>query len=63
MQHDDEILHTTHTASRRLDCSAETVRRLADHGDLPAVRTVSGQRLYRESDLDELARKRAQDLR
>lgn len=48
---DDELLTTSH-AARDLKCSEQTVRRLQASGQLPAIKTTSGQRLFRRSDLD-----------
>ncbi len=56
---DGDPIHTTQTAAVRLRCSPENIRRLENLGHLKALRTASGQRLFRESDLDEYARLRA----
>jgi excisionase family DNA binding protein len=47
-----EPIYTTSGAARRCDVSEDTIRRAADAGTLPVTRTVTGARLFRESDLD-----------
>ena len=46
-------------AARILGVSTDTVRNMDARGQLPAMRTVSGRRLFRRSDVDQLARVRA----
>jgi excisionase family DNA binding protein len=42
-----------------LGLSADMVRVLADQGRLPTLRTVSGRRLFRQADVEQLRRERA----
>jgi excisionase family DNA binding protein len=58
-QHPDDLL-TPSDAARVLGLSADSVRVLSDNGRLPSMRTVSGRRLFRRSDVDRLAIQRAQ---
>jgi excisionase family DNA binding protein len=51
-----EQLLTTADAARQLNRSADRVRGYEREGKLPALRTRSGQRLFRASDVDRLAR-------
>jgi excisionase family DNA binding protein len=60
-QHPDDLL-TPSDAARVLGLSADSVRVLSDNGRLPSMRTVSGRRLFRRSDVDRLAIQRAQGL-
>jgi len=60
-QHPDDLL-TPSDAARVLGLSADSVRVLSDNGRLPSMRTVSGRRLFRRSDVDRLAIQRAQSL-
>lgn len=57
MHTEQEKLHTTSSAAWFIRKSADTVRAWADCGKLPSVRTVSGTRLFRESDLRTFASK------
>jgi excisionase family DNA binding protein len=57
----DDLL-TPSDAARVLGLSADSVRVLSDNGRLPSMRTVSGRRLFRRSDVDRLAIQRAQTL-
>lgn len=57
----DDLL-TPSDAARVLGLSADSVRVLSDNGRLPSMRTVSGRRLFRRSDVDRLAIARAQGL-
>jgi excisionase family DNA binding protein len=57
---DPEDLMTPSDAARVLGLSADSVRVLSDSGRLPAMRTVSGRRLFRRGDVDRLAAERAQ---
>jgi len=57
----DDLL-TPSDAARVLGLSADSVRVLSDNGRLPSMRTVSGRRLFRRSDVDRLAVQRAQSL-
>src|SRR4051812_47595900 len=59
---DPNDLMTPSDAARVLGLSADSVRVLSDSGRLPAMRTVSGRRLFRRSDVDRLAAERAQHL-
>jgi excisionase family DNA binding protein len=55
-------LMTPSDAARVLGLSADSVRVLSDNGRLPAMRTVSGRRLFRRGDVDRLAMERAEHL-
>src|SRR5215468_4594262 len=57
---DPDDLMTPSDAARVLGLSADSVRVLSDSGRLPAMRTVSGRRLFRRGDVDRLAAERAQ---
>jgi excisionase family DNA binding protein len=59
--HPDDLL-TPSDAARVLGLSADSVRVLSDNGRLPSMRTVSGRRLFRRSDVDRLAVQRAQNM-
>jgi excisionase family DNA binding protein len=61
MNHPDDLL-TPSDAARVLGLSADSVRVLSDNGRLPSMRTVSGRRLFRRSDVDRLAVQRAQNM-
>jgi excisionase family DNA binding protein len=50
---------TTRDVSRLLDVSTEWVRALELQGRLPALRTRSGQRLFKAADVDVFAQERA----
>lgn len=52
-----QLIGTT-DAALKLGCSAEWVRRLADEGKLPAVRTANGTRIFRSDDVERLAGER-----
>jgi excisionase family DNA binding protein len=54
----DDLLLTTTDAARAIGVSAETIRAWENSGKLPALRTVSGQRLFSRRDVD-----RARDQR
>jgi len=56
---DPNDLMTPSDAARILGLSADSVRVLGDSGRLPAMRTVSGRRLFRRGDVDRLAAQRA----
>jgi excisionase family DNA binding protein len=56
---DPNDLLTPSDAARVLGLSPDSVRVLSDSGRLPAMRTVSGRRLFRRSDVDRLAAERA----
>ena len=45
-------------AARMIGCSEQTIRNLADRGQLPCVKTAAGARLFRLGDVAELARQR-----
>ena len=51
-----EELLTTRDAAKLLDRSVERVRDYEREGKLPAQRTRSGQRLFKASDVDRLAK-------
>jgi excisionase family DNA binding protein len=59
---DPNDLLTPSDAARVLGLSADSVRVLSDTGRLPSMRTVSGRRLFRRSDVDRLALQRAQQV-
>ena len=59
---DPDDLMTPSDAARVLGLSADSVRVLSDSGRLPAMRTVSGRRLFRRADVDRLAAERAQHV-
>ena len=54
-----EVLLTPLDASRILGVSTDSVRYYAKEGKLPTIMTVGGRHLFRRSDVDELAVKRA----
>jgi excisionase family DNA binding protein len=54
-RHDDAYL-TTGDAAKLADRSVETIRMWERAGRLPAIRTSSGQRLFRRDDVLEAAR-------
>jgi excisionase family DNA binding protein len=56
---DPNDLLTPSDAARVLGLSPDSVRVLSDSGRLPAMRTVSGRRLFRRGDVDRLAEERA----
>jgi excisionase family DNA binding protein len=58
---DPNDLLTPSDAARVLGLSADSVRVLSDNGRLPAMRTVSGRRLFRRGVVDRLALQRAQN--
>jgi excisionase family DNA binding protein len=58
MARDPDELMTPTEASHVLGLSADAVRALSDNGRLPTLRTVSGRRLFRRADVEELARTR-----
>lgn len=51
-----EELLTTRDAAKQLDRSVERVRDYERTGKLPSQRTRSGQRLFKASDVDRLAK-------
>lgn len=57
---DPNDLLTPSDAARVLGLSPDSVRVLSDSGRLPAMRTVSGRRLFRRGDVDRLAAARAE---
>jgi DNA-binding transcriptional MerR regulator len=60
----DDLLLETSTVGRRLELSAEYVRRLANQGVLPvALRTHAGRRLFRPEDVEALRLRREQHAR
>jgi len=56
---DPNDLMTPSDAARVLGLSADSVRVLGDTGRLPGLRTVSGRRLFRRGDVEQLAADRA----
>jgi excisionase family DNA binding protein len=55
----DTLLLGVTDAAYRLNCSAQRVRQLADEGVLPVMRMSRGQRIFRQEDVEKLARERA----
>ena len=53
-----EIL-TVAEAARTLGCAAETVRELDRRGELPAMRTPGGWRVFLKADVERVAAERA----
>ena len=58
MQQQDDRFLTTTDAARALGISSETVRLWENTGRLPAIRTVSGQRLFSRAVVDRIAHER-----
>jgi excisionase family DNA binding protein len=58
-KHADEPIYTTSGAARRIGVSEATIRRLATIGELPVTKTETGARLFRQSDLDAYAKRKA----
>lgn len=56
---DPNELMTPSEAARVLGLSADSVRALSDGGRLPTLKTVSGRRLFRRGDVENLAAERA----
>jgi excisionase family DNA binding protein len=54
------MLITTSCAAKILDISEGTVRALERRGELPAIRTSTNMRLFEQSDVERLARERAE---
>ena len=50
---------TTSSAARVLHVADGTVRQMARRGELPAIRTEGGVRLFDPADVDRVARERA----
>jgi predicted site-specific integrase-resolvase len=48
---DDDLLLTTADVSRLLGRTSDTIRQMGRAGRLPAILTLSGQRLYRMGDV------------
>jgi excisionase family DNA binding protein len=57
---DNEQLMTASDAARILGVVPNSVRRMTDTGELPAIRTVGGFRLMKQSDVERLAAERAE---
>jgi excisionase family DNA binding protein len=53
-------LLTVAEVAERLNLCRWTVRKLAQHGKLPAVRLVPGKLLFREDDVEEAVRRASQ---
>ena len=56
----EEILLTPCDAGRILGLTPEAVRALNNKGRLPALKTVTGRRLFRRTDVEQLAAQRAE---
>jgi DNA-binding transcriptional MerR regulator len=56
-----EILLMTGDAARILKRSEQRVRQYHEAGKLPAVMTANGRRLFKQSDVERLARELAAD--
>ncbi len=54
----DDLL-TVGDAARVLDLTSRSVQDLENRGRLPAIRTARGLRLFKRSDVDQLAEERA----
>jgi excisionase family DNA binding protein len=54
---------TTSSAARELRVAEGTIRRMAERGELPVLRTAGGLRLFRRSDIERIAeaRRRARE--
>ena len=55
-----EVLLMATDAARILGMSAENVRALEKSGKLPAMKTTSGRRIFKASDVERLAAEREQ---
>lgn len=55
----DDVLLTPNDAGRILGITPEAVRALDNRGHLLALKTLSGRRLFRRSDVERLALERA----
>ncbi len=60
MKDDDDQLLTASDAGRILGLSRDMVRILSNRGVLPSLRAANGYHLFRRSDVEELARVRAE---
>jgi excisionase family DNA binding protein len=56
---DPNELLTPTVAAQLLGCSVDSVRGLADRGELPVLLTSTGRRLFKRGDVDELRERRA----
>jgi DNA-binding transcriptional MerR regulator len=54
----DDNFMATCDAAKRLECTPDNVRELERRGKLPALRTPSGRRIFRASDVNQLALER-----
>jgi excisionase family DNA binding protein len=52
-----EVL-TVSEAAREFAVSAQTIRDWADRGKLPAMRTISGQRIFSRADIERVRQER-----
>jgi excisionase family DNA binding protein len=57
--HEDDMLLTPSEAGRILGITPEAVRALNNKGRLHALKTLGGRRLFRRSDVQQLAAERA----
>lgn len=57
MKNPDELLGP-YDASKIANVSAQTVRTWGDQGKLTVIRTAGGMRLFRRSEVEQLAQKR-----
>ncbi len=55
--HDDQLLATCDVA-KLLGCTTDNVRALERHGHLPALRTLSGRRIFRSADVHQFVLER-----
>jgi excisionase family DNA binding protein len=56
-------LLTKADAAKRLNVTPQTVRNMVERGELPAIRTERGWRLFRLRDVERLVAKRARASR
>lgn len=56
-------LLTKADVARRLNVTPQTVRNMVERGELRAIRTERGWRLFRRQDVDRLIAKRARSAR
>ena len=54
----EAVIMTPTEAAQVLFVSTDTVRKWADEGKLPCMKTMSGRRVFKSSDVENLRRKR-----